>query len=412
MSTTKPKTPTGIRARHSRTCPAPAGRCTCRPSWEASVFSQRDNRKIRKTFPTLAAAKAWRADALSALGRGQLRAPTHTTVAEAAEAWLAGAEDGTIRNRNGRPYKPSAIRGYRRALDKRVLPALGHLRLSEVRRIDVQDFVDRLMRDGHGESTILNTLDPLRAIYRRAIQREQVAVNPCVNLELPRPTGRRDRIADPEEARALLEALPDEDRALWATAFYAGLRRGELRGLRWSDIDLPGRELHVQRAWDAVEGAIDAKTKAGRRTVPIIGALARELAQAKLRTGRDGEQLVFGPDGTRPFEPSTVRRRALTAWGWREQRNPDGARPRHRLVKRRPDALAPIGLHEARHTFASTLIAAGVNAKAICEAMGHASVTMTFDTYGHLMPGGRDDARARVDAFLGHSAPSPAEVRA
>ena len=130
----------------------------------SSTQRQAGPRKIRRSFPTLAAAKAWRADALSALNRGQLRAPTRTTVAEAAQAWLAGAEDGTIRNRNGRPYKPSAIRGYRRALDKRVVPALGHLRLSEVRRIDVQDFVDRLMRDGHGESTILNTLDPLRAI--------------------------------------------------------------------------------------------------------------------------------------------------------------------------------------------------------------------------------------------------------
>jgi integrase len=64
--------------------------------------------------------------------------------------------------------------------------------------------------------------------------------------------------------------------------------------------------------------------------------------------------------------------------------------------------MAAIGLHEARHTFASILIAAGVNAEAITEAMGHASVTMTFDRYGHLMPDGRDEARSRVDAYLGH----------
>jgi len=364
------------------------------------VWSRRDEKQIRKSFPTLAAAKAWRADALSALNRGQLRAPTRTTVAEAAAAWLAGAADGTILNRNGRAYKPSSLRGYRRALDKRVLPTLGHLRLSEVRRVDVQDLVDRLLADGHDPSTILNTLDPLRAIFRRAIQREQVAVNPCANLEVPRPRGRRDRIASPDEARALLEALPDEERALWATAFYAGLRRGELRAIRWSDIDLPGRQLRVQRGWDDEEGEIEEKTQAGRRTVPIIGALASVLAAHKLRTGRDQDELVFGPDGVRAFEPSTVRRRALAAWGWREVPNREAGGPRTVLVKARPDALTPIGLHEARHTFASTLIAAGVNAKAITEAMGHASVTMTFDRYGHLMPDGRDEARARVDAYL------------
>lgn len=377
MSTSKRNRPTGIRARHSRSCPAHEGdgRCKCRPSWEANVYSKRDGRQIRKCFPTLAAAKSWRADALSALNRGQLRAPTRTTLREAADEWLAGAREGTVRSRNGRVYKPATLRGYERALDKRVLPALGHMRLSEVRRMDVQDLADRLLAEGHDPSTILNTLDPLRAIFRRAIQREQVAVSPCVNLDLPKPQGKRDRIASPDEARALLDALPDEDRALWATAFYAGLRRGELRGLRWSDVDLPGREIHVRRSWDDDEGAIDGKSEAADRTVPIVGELARHLAAHKLRTG--GGELVFAVDG-RPFVPSTVRRRALAAW----------------------KGMRPIGLHEARHTFASILIAAGVNAKAITEAMGHASVTMTFDRYGHLMPDGRDEARSRVDAYL------------
>lgn len=93
--------------------------------------------------------------------------------------------------------------------------------------------------------------------------------------------------------------------------------------------------------------------------------------------------MVFGFIADVPFEPSTVRRRALAAW-------------------KKAD-MSPIGLHEARHTFASTLIAAGVNAEAIPEAMGHASVTMTFDRYDHLMPDGRNEARARVDAYLASS---------
>jgi integrase len=399
MSTAKRK-PTGIRARHSRTCRTrEGGGCNCRPSYEAFVFSKRDGRKVRKTFPTQAAAKAWRADKLSALNRGQLRAPRRTTVTEAAEAWLAGAEDGTIRNRNGRRYKPSALRGYRRALDKRVLPALGHLRLSEVRRIDVQDFADRLLRDGHGASTIQNTLDPLRAIFRYAIRREQVAINPCTDLDVPKSGTMRDRIASPDEARALLDAVPADERALWATAFYAGLRRGELRALRWSDVDLPARELHVRRSWDSVEGPIDGKTAAANRTVPIIGALAPELAQHKLRTGRDDDALVFGATAERAFDPSTVRRRALAAWTRANTATRDRAEREHREV-RAGELLQPIGLHECRHTFASLMIAAGVNAKAICDAMGHASVTMTFDRYGHLMPDGRGQARDRLDAYL------------
>ena len=87
-----------------------------------------------------------------------------------------------------------------------------------------------MLADGRDPSTIRNMLMPLRAIFRRAIARGEVAVNPVSGLELAAVRGRRDRIASPEEARKLLEALPKADRALWATAMYAGLRRGELMG--------------------------------------------------------------------------------------------------------------------------------------------------------------------------------------
>lgn len=103
---------------------------------------------------------------------------------------------------------------------------------------------------------------------------------------------------------------------------------------------------------------------------------------------------MFGVTADVPFEPSTVRRRALAAWGWTTGRNPDAHGPKRITVKARADALERIGLHEARHTFASLMIAAGVNAKALSTIMGHASIAITFDTYGHLMPRGEDEARA------------------
>jgi integrase len=112
-------------------------------------------------------------------------------------------------------------------------------RLSDVRRADVQELADRLTAEGLSASTVQNTLDPLRAIYRRAIRRDEgVTINPTKDLELRRPDGKRDRIATPAEAAALIAAIPEDERALWACAFYAGLRRGELRALRWSHIDL------------------------------------------------------------------------------------------------------------------------------------------------------------------------------
>ena len=151
-------------------------------------------------------------------------------------------------------------------------------------------------------------------------------------------------------------------------------------GLRWSDVDLGSSEIRVERSWDQAEGPVEPKSETSTRTLPLLAVLRDYLDEHKLATGRDGDDLVFGRTARDPFVASTVRTRARKAW--------------------KAAALEPIGLHECRHTFASLMIAAGENAKAIQTFMGHASIQMTFDRYGHLMPGSRDQARARMDDFL------------
>ena len=392
---------TGVRQRHGNGCNG-KGRCDC--PWRAEVYSKRDGRKLRKTFPTQAAAKAWRADKLAAANRGKLRAPTSMTVRQAAEEFMAGAREGSIPTASGARYKPATLRGYRVGLDKRLLPELGDRRLSDVERRDVQELANRLTSEGLSASTVQNTLDPLRVIYRRAIRDEEVTTDPTEHLELRRPNGGRERVAKPIEAAELIAALPDDERALWTAAFYAGLRRGELRALRWADVDLPARVIRVSRGWDAIEGEQDVKSAAGKRRVPILDPLADALTAHQALTGRSGEALVFGRTATDPFNPETVRRNSLAAWGWREVPNPESEGPKVIHVKEQDDALEPITLHEARHTCASLLIAAGVNAKALSVIMGHSTIAMTFDTYGHMMPGGLDEAAAAVNAYLARPA--------
>jgi len=137
--------------------------------------------------------------------------------------------------------------------------------------------------------------------------------------------------------------------------------------------------IRIERSMNSYADATEPKSRAGRRGVPIIAALRDLLVDHKLVIRRDAG-LVFGTSTTSPFTPTAVRKRALTAW--------------------RHAKLEPIGLHECRHTFASLLIAAGVNAKAISAYLGHASIQTTFDLYGHLMPGNEDEAVALVDAYL------------
>jgi integrase len=223
--------------------------------------------------------------------------------------------------------------------------------------------VNKMQTDGRSASTIQNTLDPVRVICRRAIEDDVVTVNPTRHLRLRKTRKRKPRIAEPSHALALLEALPEiEDRALWACALYAGLRRGELRALRWSDVDRAAGEINVRRGWDDEEEEEQGlKSHAGERTVPIFDTLGPLLAELKIRTGRDGADLVFGATAERAFMPSTVRSRALRAW--------------------KAAGLEPIGLHEARHTFASVAISSGVkDLKRIQVWMGHATMSMTTDT--------------------------------
>jgi integrase len=150
--------------------------------------------------------------------------------------------------------------------------------------------------------------------------------------------------------------------------------------LRWEAVDLGRSEIRVEHSWDPAAGAVPPKTETSARTLPVLAVLRDYLDEHKLATGRSSSDLVLGRSAQEPFVASTVRHRALAAW--------------------EAAGLRPISLHECRHTFASLMIAAGENPKAIQAFMGHATIQMTFDRYGHLMPGSRDQARARMDEYL------------
>jgi integrase len=221
---------------------------------------------------------------------------------------------------------------------------------------------------------------PLRAIFNYAVSRGELAVNPCNGLRLPAVRGGRDRVADPIEAAKLIAAVPERDRALWATAMYAGLRAGELQALRAESIDLATGLIHVERGWDDKEGEIAPKTKAGRRRVPIASVLRDSLMEEAMQRRRTGKDLAFGRTREIPFYPKTVQQRADAAWC---------------------DAgLKRITLHECRHTFASLMIASGVSVKALQVFMGHSDIATTLDRYGHLMPGSEGEAAEMLDANL------------
>lgn len=370
-----------IETRHQKGCRTQQGgaRCNCGPSYRAAVWSPRDKKRIRKTFPTLVEAKRWRGDAEAAVGKGSMRVARKTTLRESWAAWLASARAGVIRNRSGDLYKPSVLRSYEQSMRLHVLEDLGGVPLAELRRADLQLLVDELVGKERSASTVRNALNPVRAVCRRAIDQDEISVNPTTNVRLPAVRNKKAYVVAPDVASRMLAVLPAGDRAIWATAFYAGLRAGELQALRVADVDLATGVIQVEQGWDKVEGAQAPKTRHSRRRVPIAPVLRDELTEHLMRERRD-TGLMFGRTETSPFAHWALLERATRRW--------------------EDQGFERVTLHDARHTFASLLIAAGEDPKRIQSYMGHSSITVTFDRYGHLMPGSETESAERLHEYL------------
>lgn len=379
----------GIEVRHGPTCPRstePDAQCKRKGcSWRAKVQGERSPR-----FPTLGEAQEWRRQRLGQAREARLSGPLPTiTLDEAWKLWHDRAKAGVLHNRQGRPYKPVTLRDYDEAMRKRVLPDHGTLALASITAAGLRKLVATMREDKLSASAIRNTINPLRALFRDVEEIAGVALpNPTTGLRLPTVNAKRteDRMPTPEQAAALIEAAPARDRAIWATAAWAGLRRGELRALRVSDIDFASSKIKVRRSWDRVEKDIDPKSDAGARDVPIFAQL-RPLLEAAVKD-KAPNVLIFGTSTGGPFDPSDLTRRADKTW----------------------KEIDRYTLHELRHGFASVCIEADVNAKRLQTWMGHSKITTTFDLYGRLLDRSEAESVAKVDDYLSGTFLGPSQA--
>lgn len=354
-------------------------RCTCRPGHRAEAYDAVARRRRYRTFPTRKAAVQWRQDMQVAIRNGEHRITRAVTLAEVRDDWAKAAEEGTALTKAGQPYKPSVLRGYRDAWVTKIEPELGRSKVAEIRPVHVKALVTKLMGQGLAPSTVRNTITALRVLFKWAVSEELASSNPCDTVALPSGGTTRDNIVPVETALEMVAALKTpRERALWATAFFAGLRRGELGGLEWADVDLDAHQITVRRSFDpGSRTMVLPKSKAGSRVLGFPALLAPFLCAVE---GRDG--LVFGrEDGSgKPFVEKGITATADAAWA-------EAGLPR-------------LTLHECRHTYASLMIAAGVNIKTIQTWMGHSSITVTLDLYGHLLPGSAAEALGLLNAYI------------
>ena len=297
--------------------------------------------------------------------------------------------------------RPSSKGWYEGALRLHVTPKIGRLKMSDLTVDDIAGLIADLQRDGLAPATIRSVLVPVNRVIEHGIRRGVLAANPVKALEKhERPKAQREemRILNAHEIDALLGHAADRYRTLLATAIFTGLRSGELLGLHWSDVDFDQGVVRVRQQVHRSGLSTPLKTKNAQRAVLLMPTLGRTLREHRAGSAYPlGDAHVFTrPDG-RPMHPDTVRR--------------FGLHPTVKAAGIDTPGKPRLRFHDLRHTFASLLIAQGVNVAFASRQLGHASVSTTLNVYTHLFDHAEHAATVmeRLEGRFG-SVLTPAEV--
>jgi len=360
-----------------------------RTAWIVNYTDQTGARRIT-TFQRKSDAVAYQAQAAT-----EVRAGTHTavgasiTVAAAIEDWIERAEIEELERATLKQY---------RELGAHIEQHLGAFRLAALTTPGVNRFRDSLCRTA-SRSMARKILTALKGVLSEAQRRGNVAQNVAVGVSIgpdKRKAGievGRD-IPTPDEIRRTLEAASERARPLLVTAALTGLRASELRGLTWDDVDLKRGEIHVRQRADRYGTLGRPKSRAGQRTIPIGPMVVNTLRAWRLASS--SQVLVFGTRSGKPIDHPSLWTRMLAPAQIRAGVVTTGGKPKY-------------SFHALRHFYASWCINRRVDGglelplKVVQTRLGHASIQMTADRYGHLFPSGDDGAElaAAEKAFLG-----------
>ncbi len=360
-----------------------------RHAWLCDYTGQSGKRHV-KTF-----ARKKDADAFIAKAKVEVREGVHTadsdsvTIRDAADLWLTtGAARGLER---------ATLATYEQHARLHIIPSLGRMKLSRLSAPAVRDFEDRLRTDGRSAAMIRKILTSLGSMLSDAQERGLVSRNVCRDLGSRRKKGvdrRADRrqkgrlkvgvdIPSREEIRAIVGAVQGLWRPILLTAIFTGLRASELRGLRWADVDLKKGEIHVRQRADRYNAIGAPKSESGERTVPLPPIVANALRELRLICPGSADIVFVSSRGH-------VRSHSnIVFYGWHPAQVAAGVTT--------PDGTAKYpGLHALRHFYASWCInrredgGLGLTPKLVQERLGHSTIGMTLDVYGHLFPRGDD----------------------
>ena len=302
--------------------------------------------------------------------------PSDKTLAQYAREWLPRRE------RSGKGLRATTVAGYEFYITDDIAPsALGAMKLTDIRRYHVSEFVADQTQAGRGTVTVRRLVTLLSTIFASAVKDELIPTNPARDVDRPRLDRDELKPWEPEVVRVFLDRCAQRRLgALFELAILTGLRRGEITGLRWVDVDLVARKVVVRRNRVTVNGRVQeqktTKTKAGLRTVALSDFAVATLLSWQLRQGQEAEAAaeawqsdghVFTMEDGRALDPAYITRLF------------------QKLRKGPGEELPPLSFHGLRHCAASLMLASGADIAVVSKLLGHASISITADVYGHLI---------------------------
>lgn len=319
------------------------------------------------------------------LQRGIAPTDDRLTTGTFLDGWLEDVAKVTVR--------PRTYVSYEQTVRLHLKPTLGRIVLSRLRPQQLQALMNAKLASGLSPRSVGIIHAVLRAALNQAVQWDMVPRNVATLVQSPRAPRAEITPLSPEQARCFLDAVKgDRLEALYSVGLALGLRQGEILGLCWSDVDLDAGTVRVAHALQRVRGRlelVEPKSLSSRRTIPLPATVARAL---RAHRSRQLEERLAA--GARWHDSDLV---FTTALGTPlDSRN---------VTKRFQAALKRAGLprlrfHDLRHTAASLMLAQGVSARVVMETLGHSQISLTMNTYSHVVPALQREAADRMEAIL------------
>ena len=370
-------------------------------------YKDQEGKRVLKTFATKREAEAFRTEMGYEVSQGtHTRASASIMVAQAGKEWVKQGElDGLER---------STLREYQNHLDRHIKPFLGGKKLSDLSVPMVNHFRNQLLEQGRSQAMAKKIVGSLGALIATAQDNGKVSRNVVREMTGRRKRGnkrhkRRVEIPTKDEIRDMLNKADGRWRPLMVTAIFTGLRASELRGLSWQHVDFDNKVIRVRQRADRWNEIGPPKSEAGNRDVPMAPMVVNTLKDWQLRQNEDWlklqkkerrldkkspPKLVFANGYGNVENLGNIYRR-----GFGPLQVECGITDGFTLKRGKKGKLEEVpkpkyGIHALRHAAASLFIEQGLTPKRVQAIMGHSSIQMTFDTYGHLFPSPDDDQAA------------------